>query len=291
MMQLWIWRNIRVQLPGDWEMLQFSRDPSRGRCAFADRYEFRFELDWRTVDGTPDIGRMVTDYAAQLHEEGAQEPHGVEHGAWMGVFGVADGQKATRYIRHFAEEQYLLELVFLWPDERQASIEHEVLDSVGIECGAQSPWQRWCAFGLDFRTFRPLRFEGCEVAAANAELKFVDRKGRHTECFGRRGLVSEWLRVPVSDWLANWVPREVQVVSTTIDTVRAHNIQRLRGSRRRCAVAGLMGRNLPCDAAAWICPEDDRLYSVYRIGGKAERTAAGVGCPSLSCCSALELSV
>ena len=65
-MQTCIWRDLRIELPEDWEMLQFSLQRQAGRCAFADRYQFRLELGWRTAEAKPEIERMMSDYLAQM---------------------------------------------------------------------------------------------------------------------------------------------------------------------------------------------------------------------------------
>ena len=84
--QEWIWREFRCVLPADWEMLQFSRHGDRGRCAFADRYLFRFELDWRVVPAEPEMARMMSDYRAKLTTDGSlTEPNNVQLPGWHGV--------------------------------------------------------------------------------------------------------------------------------------------------------------------------------------------------------------
>ena len=50
-LETWVWRHLEVRVPADWELLQFSKTPAEGRCAFADRHGFRLELSWRTVAG------------------------------------------------------------------------------------------------------------------------------------------------------------------------------------------------------------------------------------------------
>ncbi len=65
----WVWRQIGVELPAEWECLQFARDPEAGRCAFADRHRYRFELNWRKSPGEPDFGRMMKDYEGSLAKE------------------------------------------------------------------------------------------------------------------------------------------------------------------------------------------------------------------------------
>ena len=138
MSQLHIWRNIRFELPDDWELLRFSRKEERGRLSFADRQRFRFELSWRKVPGEPDYGKMMSDYLAKLLEEKklswARQAQSV---GWHGINGGGPNGSNTRFGRYFAEEDVLVEAVFLWEEGRDKKLEKQVLTSVGAEL----PWR------------------------------------------------------------------------------------------------------------------------------------------------------
>ena len=99
-----------------------ARNPQAGRCAFADRYQFRLELSWKVVPGAPDFNRMMSDYAAKLIEEGEEKPEPVDGGPWKGLCVHAQGQLSTRFGRFFPGESCLVELVFPWPEERDEKL-------------------------------------------------------------------------------------------------------------------------------------------------------------------------
>ena len=85
-MLLWVWRNFGIEVPEDWEMLQFSKKADAGNVAFADRYRFRLELSWRVLRAAPDLERMMSDYCAKLKLE---DPEGVasrvKAAGWPGI--------------------------------------------------------------------------------------------------------------------------------------------------------------------------------------------------------------
>ena len=283
MTQLWIWRGFRIQVPGDWEMLQFSRDTQVGRCAFADRCQFRLELNWRVVAGPPDFDRMMSDYQARLLELGMKNVRHANHCPWRGIEGEGQEGLSTRFGRHFPGAACLTELVFLWRDGRDPALERDVLDSVAEEPPHGSGAKRWRAFGMDLLASEGLALTRCTVEPAHAEMVFTDKAGRREERFARRGLVSEWLRGPVRDWLRSRAPREVSAVSAEARHVGGHCVETIRGEMRARGLAGALGRRTRYEAEAWICPGDGRLYAAFRTRSAAE---VGVG-GRLACCASM----
>ena len=115
-MQPWLWQNLRVELPEQWEMLQFSRNPESGRCGFADRYGFRFELHWRQVAAPPDFDRMMSDYLARLKSaENVTDARRVRRYGCEGIESRAESLLTTRFGLHFPDESCVVEAVFIWP--------------------------------------------------------------------------------------------------------------------------------------------------------------------------------
>ncbi len=133
--RLWIWRHFRFWLPEDWEMLQFTRHSAVGRCAFADRYAFRLEINWRAVAGPPDFELMLRNYVARLREEGHERLRPIRRAGWRGVASQKNDLACSRFGAYFDAESCLVEMVFLWPGIPTApELEKEILESV-----AESP--------------------------------------------------------------------------------------------------------------------------------------------------------
>ncbi len=288
-MTLWIWRNVRLELPADWEMLQFSRNVQEGRCAFADRYQFRLELSWRATAGRPDFARMISDYVARLKEQGAANARRLRHGPWHGLQGDLDGQRTSRFGRYLPAESCLVELVFLWPERRDVGLEQKVLSSVAVEPEHLGRFRRWSAFGMDFLTSKDLQLQACTVEPASVEMTFGDAKRGAVERFARRGMVPEWMNQTTAEWLRGWVDGGVRVTGVDAADARGHRVDRLDGEKR---VPGVLRRSLRCDAAAWICPRDGRLYSTSLASpAKEADTGPAPAGARLSCCSGLELPI
>lgn len=276
-LQSWVWRNLELRLPPDWELLQFSRNPDQGRCAFADRYAFRFELSWRTAAPSLDLERMIADYLAALESEGMKEGTRRVHGPWLGLDGLMAGQRMTRYGRFIEAEACVVEAVFLWRDRRAESLEGDILDSIAPCAPLEDGSRVWRAFGMQVRAPAGLVLASASALPAHAEMRFASAGAGPRAVFARRGMVRQWLRTPLADWLANWLQDEgAGTGSPTREEQEGHTIQGRHGSFR---AGGLIKRNQPCAAEAWICPRDGRLYSWFATG---ETPSPGIR--PLACC-------
>jgi hypothetical protein len=285
-MRLWIWRHFRLELPDDWEMLQFSRESRVGRCSFADRYQFRLELSWRTAQGPPDFDRLMSDYLAKLKLDATMpDAASTRVGDWPGLEGHQGGMLTSRFGRHFAGESCLVEAVFLWPESKDERLEEGILKSVAAEPEHPGRLRRWKAFGMDLLATSGLEMEECRVDPAYARMSFASAQPGREETFERLGMVSEWLRVTVKEWLHQQTPRDVALSSKGSAAERGHAIETIGGSLR----AGLVRKPRRHEAAAWICPEDGRLYHVSTTGAEAGEAAPLAG-RRLSCCREMEQS-
>lgn len=292
-MQLWIWQGIGVELPDDWEMLQFSRDRETGRCAFADRYQFRLELGWRTIEGPPDFDRMLSDYVAKLKDEGTMtDARLIEVAGRRGIEGHLDATLTTRFSRYFAEPPRLVDAVLFWPDGIDEELQCHVLASLAIEPTWRGRFRRWKAFGMDLLASGGLSLTACKVQPASARMTFAksaDGK-RPTEQFQRLGMVAHWLRGTVEQWLIAQTPKNVTMESPSACTVSEHHVTVAHGA---CAVSGivrLLTKARHYRAAAWICPADGRLYSVACDGSESQNAdSLDLAGGRLVCCEDLRL--
>lgn len=287
----WIWQRISLELPDEWELLQFSRPPEVGRCAFADRYQFRFELNWRRVQGPPDFERMLSDYRARLEEMGLEDAKRVQRSGWQGVTGREKNRVTARYGRFFPENNYLLELVFLWPKAQDPNLETAVLQSIRLEADTASGQTRWRAFGLDLLTGADFRFDYCAAEPANARMLFLGERGRVRDNFYRRGMVSEWLHTSIQQWLEWSVPKGYAITRSRMVAAQGHDAVHLAALRRRPVLRDLLFGRREFHAAAWICPRDERLYCVTREAPTFRDRDRQRPAPALTCCPEMEVSL
>ncbi len=282
--QEWIWRAFKVILPADWELLQFSRNFTAGRCAFADRYQYRFELDWRVLPGAPDMARMMTDYQAKLTADGTlAQAKLTDLPGWHGLSGRQGDAWTTRYGRFFPDASCLVEAVAICPGSRDEPLERSVVTSIGHE-GVRDGIQRWKAFGMAVLAPAACALDDCTVQPAHGSMTFSSRKRNEELLCQRSGMLDQWLAMPVEDWLAAQAPPDVLNATRTHDTIAGHAIQRIQGGRKP---GGFLRKRRAFAAAAWTCPRDGRLY--HAAHSVATSAAHEGGRPGLSCCPSCEV--
>ena len=288
--QRWIWCHFEMEHPPSWEMLQYGTKLDAGRCKFADRYQFRLEFHWRRVDGRPDFERTLGDYRASILE---QDPNAKvrtrRHQDWRGLASEPQGVQLDRYGRYFEASGRLVELVLVWPNARDDAVAKQILDSVR-EAPPRDRCQRWCALGLDLTVSEAMALTSCKFDPALAKMVFAgpDRSGaQHT--FERHGLLKHWMKGSVREWL------DAREPASTVDrqhkrTARAgHDVALLQAAIKRSGPSKWFRRPFLCEAAAWVCPNDGRLYATRCVGTESVAGSAGaLAGRRLCCCGQLE---
>ncbi len=135
---------------------------------------------------------------------------------------------------------------------------------------------------MDLLASKGLALHECSVEPALARLAFGDGRGGAQETFLRLGLVREWLKGSVADWLRQQRPGDVEVLSEEHSERDGHAVAAAVGVRK----PALFRRGGAYVAAAWECPKDRRLYCVSLSGASAQEPAKLAG-RRLSCCEAI----
>jgi len=261
----WVWNRIGVELPPDWECLQFARDPEAGRCAFADRRRFRFELNWRNSPGEPDFKRMMQDYEGSLAKEW-EDIRRIKCRGWPGLTGTRGEEVVSRFGAYFHETNLLVEVVFVHEGERDARLEAKILATVRAVPPEATGLQRWRAFGMDMRVPREFTLGECVVEPARVGMRFDGPRKPDRWIFRRYGMVDSWLKTSVRDWLAAQAGELVRNVR--FKPGGAGGVERLEGDWRP---KGLLLRKGAYAAAAWRDPRDGRLYHAICITSRKNR--------------------
>lgn len=289
---LWIWRNFRMELPAEWELIQFSKNAGRGRCEFADRYAIRMEFSWRAAESEPDMNRLVNDWNHRLHhEKDIKDVRSLKPGRWHGFHGTFETHQAAYYFRYFAEESCIVQVVFVWPDQREEKKEVEIIKTVKPEATRSGNRCRWKAFGMDIAVPASLHFIQCKVKTAYARFQFaVPGTDNREMIFFRRGMVREWLKKPVRTWLKANMPRKFKETSRVSREIQGHTVELIEGRRTAPGMGRLLGKKDYFYAASWICPEDNRLYYCQSISDRPGPANGQGRIPEdLSCCDAIKL--
>lgn len=262
---LWIWRNLQLCLPPDWEMLQFSREEAQGRCAFADARQFRLELSWAVVPKPPDLPRLMSDYTSKLEKNKTLfESAPAKIAGWHGVIGQQKEHPMSRFGFYHEAGRLLTELVFLWPNERDKVLESTILHSCRLLTPGPNEPIRWRAFGMDLLVPSDYRMTDCHIQPACAQITFAPAKKRRPDQLRvqRLGMVKSWLDVPLDQWMQRQAPP--CLVRRQTQTLPHEGIERatMTGLFKP---KGILHRNGNYRAACWIDPSDERLYFIESI--------------------------
>ncbi len=286
-----VWNAIEVELPDDWELLQFSKDASYGRLAFADRYQFRFELDWTTISLPPDLERMASDYLSKLKEDGLEEPRKCIHLPWRGACGKEKDNLVSRYTNYYPGRGLLLEAIFLWPDQKKhsTSFEAKVLDSIAVAPYREDGLQHWKAYGLDFIVKEEHYLKQLVAEPGNTVFTFRSQNKREVETFARLGFLDSWLNIPVQDWIKSRIPENFTITSTNQQETSGHQVSLLSAKRSPTVLVDWIWGTRTFLAAAWICPKQEKLFLVTKLTPSNKKNKQPP--ISLTCCEDMEISL
>ncbi len=253
---LWMWRQIALELPADWECLQFARDPAVGRCGFADRNRYRLELNWRAFKAEPDFERMMKDYASSL-EDSWEGLRTLRCRGWPGVTGRRGEETVSRYGAYFCSLGLLVEVVFAHQGDRDDALEARILHTVEPVLPTSEGRQRWRAFGMEMAVPKSFPLSECVVEPARAGMRFDGPKKPDRWIFRRYGMVKNWLKVPLRDWLHAQLEESVHAPRSETITRGNLHLERVTGEWRPKGI--LLPRGL-YTTEAWINDMDGRLY-------------------------------
>lgn len=200
MMQEFVWRNFRFELPADWEMLRFSRRSEEGKCCFADRYRERAQLSWKANSAEPDLDETLRRFVEQ---QGSAKCHRSNYQQWRGVDTKEEGGRISRFLRYFAEAQCTLEILLTWPERKSDELRRQIVESISYE--KPEGLQRWRAYGMELWVTEQSSLAGWQVSPALAKAEFECGTKNKIE-FQRLGMVSEWLSSCPRDWLRLRLP-------------------------------------------------------------------------------------
>jgi hypothetical protein len=260
-----IWRHFRVALPAEWEQLGYALAMNQGRCAFADRYQYRLEVTWRVVPGPPDFARILDGYTAHLRKADAEVAlTPITRSGWEGLAVASTAEPSTRLGRYFPGERCLVELVVLWPEGRDVALEGRILQGIADVPADAQGLRRWRAYGLDLRVAEGMSLQSCRVEPANVRLQFGAGAERQAT-FVRVGLLDYWLRGTPAAWLRTQLPAGARVQTEATEQRGSHAVIALTGTLTTPRWLTLVGRRPQLQAWGWRCPTDGRLYAEIRV--------------------------
>ncbi len=276
MLKKWVWNGIAVQAPEDWELLRFSLNAERGGVFFADRYQYRFQLNWNRLAGAPDFERMLANYRDILtSKHGLEKVTELRHGdGWRGLGGMQEDTRIVRFGKFFPSRSLLLEAVWLDPGKQERELCGAMLDTIDIPA-QEGDTALWQCFGMRMDVPRELSPKQCIVQPARVAMEFTNRPGRISVAFSRLGLVDLWMRSDLEEWLKRCAPGKI----LSWEPLEIH-----RSSHRGisvsavCRAGNAVLRRKIWAAEAWRCTRDGRLYTLMRTGTLQASENAALRC-------------
>jgi len=260
-MRTWIWHGLSFDLPEEWEMLQFSRKPEAGRCAWADRDGYRMEVFWKRLPSAPAMDLLLATFPQRLGEEqGSVVVPLPDVNRWK-RWRVGEGARSRIHALCF-ESGRLLEVVFSRPsgETGDGSL---VLNAFRAE--SEQSVSRWAAFGMKWEVPPGHSMVSSVVQPARAEVEMCDRRKREVLRFLRLGMVSHWLHDEPQDWLRRRLPNGYKLETEELVSLRDGRIAAVLSGGPRWPAILPWARPPGWAACVWLEPSDGRLYCVERL--------------------------
>ncbi len=215
------------------------------------------------MPGEPDYHRMVSDYITKLEQEKKiTDAHPVTTRGWHGFHGRMKEDVTSRFGRHLPAIGCLVEIVLLWPDQRDSACEEDVLASIDAVTDDREGCRRWRAFGLDLRVPASAAFEGCTVLPARAEFAFTEPRSGNRWEFARLGMVHGWFNGNLDQWLLSALGKSVRDPRITRRDHHGVDLHLAEGAFKPQTIHLRHGQ---FQAAAWLDRTDGRIYCVKKF--------------------------
>lgn len=279
------WRGMRIEHPGDWELVVASGRDEGPRCTFADRRYQRLDLRWGPIKYVPDLKLLLTKYRQRTKGDGIDlhdAPNLPE--PWLGLVRKSPEGRVLHAGRFFPQQRLLAEATIVWPKHRQSETEERILAGFG-PLDDQTPAQSWQALGicLLLRRDYDLHVNDCQVGRVRWTFR-TKQKGEPVVEVERLAMPQTWLKDSVGDWLADQLPAEYRVLRRDVVHYNGHRGETLLSVARVGRLSRLRRRRQLRMDLAWQCPTENRLY---RLGVTRTSRSEDVAAPeplSVRCC-------
>lgn len=288
-MKSFIWRRFNIEVPENWEMLSYSTNFDNGRCYFGDRYQHRLMYRWRNIIAEPDLEKMATDYSSYIGlRDDILSVKPVSYYKWQGVEAKLDDASYSTYSSYYANENTLIEMIFLTPGNADNHLEQKILSSVTEEPLQLGHYRRWRAFGMDMVADDKYIIKKCQALPGSATIIYCHIKDEALyDSFERFGIVDEWLRGPIDEWAKKRIPDGVKILDAGIENHRGHTFYTIKGKAGAGFLKTIKGMKVEYISRNWRCPIDGRLYCYSSIR-ESNQEIQPVDIDRLHCCDNLK---
>jgi hypothetical protein len=268
------WRDVQVDHPADWELFRMTWKGDRWRCSFTDRYHQRMDMRWRRLDYAPSMEKMLERHQEKEQRERTVVLDGQPEG-WMGTLREVEGGWVVNAGRFFDAAKVLVELILVWPGDRDRQLENRILQGVGpIEL--QDGMRLWKAMGMSVQLDEKYDIFEYKAEAGRIEWVFAkQKKGGQRVAIERLSMPKYWLKGPVADWLRSQA-KDWSIKSQWSQSMNGHTAAALKAEAKGLMVDSLLLKKKVKAEVAWLC---DREQRVYRVSCNATQRSREIDVP------------
>ena len=269
------WRALQLQHPPQWEIALACGPEGMQRIILADRHFHRLDVRWRPLKYVPNLDLMLSRHKQPKKDKDQDvlmSPLSAAFEPWKGIVQETPEGTVTHAGRHFHDARLLVEATLVWPDERDMTLESEILASIApLERDIEPrPWQ---AMGLSLQC--PTRFELHETDLKVGKVQWDFRQtrpgkptqaGKHSPLLevNRIAMPEYWLKkTPLREWLREQIPKQFTELRVRAQLQGLHTADVIVSSARGPLLSSLSSaRQLRMDVA-WACPAENRVYHIH----------------------------
>lgn len=265
---------MRIGHPADWELAIACGLDEPGRCCFADRAHQRLDVRWRPLKYVPNMDLMLDKYRRKTSKKLDVSDLDTAPEPWCGVVRKTPDGSIVHAGRFFRATRWLVEASLVWPGERDADLEAQVLDTIAAQ-DPQEDLRAWCAMGFDLTVPRrfDVRSSAAEVGKIRWELAAPGKRGPKL-AVERLAMPEYWLKTPLREWVEEQLPPKSRVLHRDTVNVKTHRGEQLISSSKIGTLSSLRGLRQLHLNLAWQCPAEGRVYHVsYAEVSRGEQVA------------------
>ncbi len=254
------WAGMRFEVPDDWDIARHAVTVDTGTLAFVDRRHQRLTLSWVPCRAAPDVGRMLAD--CRTRDEQQKSAHAFAGLApcppWRGYRWREGDRALSRAGRHDSVFGRWIEVVFVWPGERDDGLERRILERFSVVEDADE-LSRVRAFGMDVGAPPGWRLERALVHSGETVLRY--RAGRREEAEVRKvKAVDAWFDGDLGGYARRL--HGGARVSAAHTRVNGHAAAGVSGPEPRFNIRWLVGGRRVRQDLVWLCPAQNALHGV-----------------------------
>lgn len=272
------WLGLRLDVPGEWEVVRHSLGTLKGGLTFVDRRKQRLQVRWTACRKPPLIDKMLEDHTAhQLKQDPDADITPIRIGPWDGrVRDLGEDVQLTRVVMFDPQHSVMLEAMLSHYVEEQG-MRDAVIESIDLAEPMDQPTQ-WRAFGVAIENPPDFQATAATINAGEATFKFQQVKapgsdkptpGRAT--LARMGMADGWFRGDLKKLLeAQNAKVDFDFIEVLLDMAQTGSAQRVTAVRATSTEPGprikrLAGRLRTRRDLIWHDADANAVFHIHTL--------------------------